>query len=36
MRGYSWIFLLFVFVVGYFVGVKFPNTGTTALAQVGM
>jgi hypothetical protein len=28
--------LLLLFVIGYLVGVKYPATGTAALAKVGM
>jgi hypothetical protein len=31
----GWITLLIVFVIAYFVGVKFPMTGQNLLAKVG-
>ena len=36
MRANSWLALFLVFVVGYLIGVKYPNTGASALAKVGM
>lgn len=29
METRHWVFLLIVFVVGYFVGVKFPSAGSS-------
>lgn len=36
MRGNSLLMLLVVAILGYLVGVKFPATGTTVLAKVGL
>ena len=32
----NWLVLLLVFVVAYFVGVKFPTTGQNLLSQAGI
>jgi hypothetical protein len=37
MRGsYSFLMLLIVALLAYLIGAKFPNTGTTVLAKVGL
>jgi hypothetical protein len=35
MRNNYWLVILVVFVVAYFIGVKFPTTGQTLLSKVG-
>jgi hypothetical protein len=32
----NWMLIVVVFVVAYLIGVKYPGTGTAALAKVGM
>lgn len=32
----SWILVIVVAILAYFVGVKFPATGNSVLSQVGM
>lgn len=32
----KWLVFVVIFVVAYFVGVKFPTIGTSALSKVGM
>lgn len=32
----NWMLIVVVFIVAYLIGVKFPATGTSALAKVGM
>lgn len=36
MQQHHWLLLLLVFLVAYFVGVKFPSVGQTALSKIGM
>ena len=35
MRNTSWVVVIVVFVVAYFVGVKFPMIGQNLLSKVG-
>jgi hypothetical protein len=36
MRGNSLLVLIVVLILGYLVGAKYPDTGTTVLAKVGL
>jgi len=36
MKGNSWLVLLLVFVLAYFIGVKFPTTGQSLLTSAGL
>lgn len=35
MRNNYWIVILVVFVIAYFIGVKFPMTGQNLMSKVG-
>lgn len=32
----NWLMIIVVLLIGYFIGVKFPATGTTVLGKVGL
>lgn len=36
MQNKHWGMLIIVLLIGYFVGVKFPSTGSSLLAKVGV
>lgn len=36
MMPRHWVMLIVILLIGYFIGVKFPATGTNVLAKVGI
>jgi hypothetical protein len=36
MMPKNWLMLIVILLIGYFIGVKFPTTGTTVLGKVGL
>jgi hypothetical protein len=36
MKNASWLLVVIIAIVAYFIGVKYPATGTSLLAKVGM